>query len=288
MGCANEKKNIEEVDFSVFELKQENNLPIDSLDNISVAVAAMISPNETFVFYRDLFNYISVKLNKTVEFKQRQTYREVNNLLLSNQVDVAFICSGAYVEDEEGLDIIVAPLCNSQPYYQAYVVTHKDSPIGKFEDLRNKSFAYTDPISNTGCFYPEKRIQELNSNSEEFFSNIIYSRGHDLSIQLVSKRVVHAASVHSLIFNYLQKYSPEKVANLKIIEKSELFGIPPIVVSKGLDPKTKKQLQHLFLNIHNDSLGKRILKKLLIDRFVTVEDSLYNSVRLSKKLISNE
>jgi len=45
------------------------------------AVAAMISPRETFIHYRQLLDYLAKKSGKDLEFVQRKTYEEINELL---------------------------------------------------------------------------------------------------------------------------------------------------------------------------------------------------------------
>ena len=60
---------------------------------LKVAVAAIISPKETFAYYRQLLDYIGDKLGREIQFIQRKTYGEINALLARSQIDMAFICS---------------------------------------------------------------------------------------------------------------------------------------------------------------------------------------------------
>jgi len=57
------------------------------------------------------------------------------------------------------------------------------------------------------------------------------------------------------------------------------------VVHPALDPELKGRLQKIFLNMHENTAGKQILDKLMIDKFVVVNDSLYNSVRQMDKAL---
>jgi len=68
---------------------------------LKVAVGAMISPKETFAYYRQLLDYIGRKLGRGIQFIQRKTYGEINELLARDQIDLAFICSGPYVVGKE-------------------------------------------------------------------------------------------------------------------------------------------------------------------------------------------
>ena len=68
---------------------------------LKVAVAAIISPKETFAYYRQLLDYIGQRLGQEIQFIQRKTYGEINELLARGQIDLAFICSGPYVVGKE-------------------------------------------------------------------------------------------------------------------------------------------------------------------------------------------
>ncbi|MCX5884205.1 MAG: phosphate/phosphite/phosphonate ABC transporter substrate-binding protein, partial [Deltaproteobacteria bacterium] len=61
---------------------------------LRVAVAAMVSPKETFIYYRELIDYIGAKLDRDTVLVQRKTYGEVNDLLTREHIDLAFICTG--------------------------------------------------------------------------------------------------------------------------------------------------------------------------------------------------
>ncbi len=283
-GCSNFEKKQDKtviVDFSLNDtVKQDVNLT-DTTRSLCVAVSAIISPRETFIYYEELLSYISKKLNRTINVKQRKTYSEVNQMLLNKEVDMAFICSGAYarIEKIENIKILVVPVCNGKPYYQAYIIANKQRNIEKFEDFKGRKFAFTDPLSNSGKLYAEKRLKDMNISSDNFFSSTMFTHGHDISIQLVSKGLVDGATIDGLIYEYLFAVYPEKVKNVKIIEKSEDYGIPPIVIPPHISQELKQQLQDVFLSLHEDPEGTRILDKLLIERFVKGNDKDYNSIR---------
>ena len=249
-----------------------------SQQKIYVAISTMISPVETFNLYKDLIDYISVKLGVPIEFKQRKTYAEVNELLNQNKLDFAFICTGAYLEarNKMPIEILVVPVVEGKPYYQAYVIVNDESNINSIDELQGKSFAFTDPLSNTGYDYIINILKDRRTNPEKFFSKTIFTYAHDYSIQAVKRKIVDGATVDGLVYEYLKHFQPEKVEGIKIINKSRDFGIPPFVVQKNLDPKLKLELKNIMLTMHQDSEGKKLLNKIMIDKFIEADDSLYN------------
>lgn len=288
-SCRNNTNQKVVVDFSnpiakVSKYESENNRPI------YIAIASMTSPKETFTYYSQLIEYLSKKLGKTILIKQKKTYKEVNELLKTGKVDFAFICSGAYIDlsQKKDVNLLVAPVINDKTYYQAYIISKNIPSINEFKDLKNKSFAFTDPLSNTGYIYPQKLLKEFDTNKGLFFSKTIYTFGHDISIHMVNRGAIDAASVHSLIFDYITETHPESVKNIKILKKSEWFAMPPVVTPKNLDPELFNKYQQLFLNIHKDTIGKNILDKLKIDKFVIMEDTIYENVRKLKNYVKDK
>ena len=261
----------------------------DESKAVYIAIASMTSPKETYIYYSDLINYIAKKIDRPIFIKQKETYEEVNELLKNSEVDFAFICSGAFVEEysEKNIKLLVAPVIEQKTTYRAYIISQKDSKIHKFEDFENKSFAFTDPLSTTGRLYPIKKLKKLNKNEQDFFLKTVYTHGHDISIQMVNRGIIDGASVHGLIYDYLAQHHPERVENVKIIEESVSYGIPPVVTPASLDQKSFEKYQNVFLDLHHDSIGKNILENLNIDNYQVVGDTLYRSVFQLKKYTDN-
>lgn len=248
---------------------------------LRVAVGAMISPKSTFESYNNLLNYLGERLGRPVELVQRATYAEVNDLLKWGKVDMAFVCSGPYVEGhrEFGMELLVAPQVRGQTFYYSYIIVPHDSQAQSLEDLRGKIFAFTDPLSNSGHLAPTYMLWQMRERPETFFQKTIFTYSHDNSIKAVAEGLVDGAAVDSLVYDYIVGRDPQYGAKTRIIKKSPPYGIPPVVVHPALDPQLKAQFRDLFLHIHEDERGREILQELMIDRFVIIEDQAYGSVR---------
>lgn len=255
---------------------------------LRAAVAAMISPKETFDLYRQLMEYLSRRMDKDLEFVQRKTYAEINELLRRGDIDLAFICSGPYATAREtfGFQPLAVPLIHGSHFYQSFLIINKDSPFKRLEDLKGRTFAFTDPNSNTGKLVPAYWLAELNERPETFFRQTIYTYSHDNSIMAVSRGLVDGAAVDGLIWEYYQERQPSFTARVKVIRKSEPYGMPPLVASARLAPRDRQRLQQLLLTMHEDEQGKKILAELLIDRFIPLKEEWYQPIRdMQAKLV---
>jgi phosphonate transport system substrate-binding protein len=264
----------------------------DSSDRptLRVAVGAMISPKETFVYYRQLLDYLASNLDREVELVQRKTYREVNELIGKSQIDLAFICSGPYVsgKGQYGLSLLATPEVQGSHFYHAYLIVNKESQFQNLEDLRGRVFAFTDPDSLTGRLVPTYWLAEMHERSETFFARVIYTYSHDNSIQAVARGLVDGAAVDGLVWEYFQHKDSFWTQGTRVIKKSEPYGIPPVVVSKALPPELKERLQQLLLSMHEDAAGRKILQELMIDRFLAPQEEWYDTVRQVERKLSTE
>lgn len=249
---------------------------------VKIGVAAMISPKETVKYYKQMLDYVGTKLGQPVQMVQEENYDKTDALLQNGEISIAFLCAGPYVKDHEkfGAELLVAPQSYGQPFYYAYIIAHKDSPISDLAGFKGKKFAFTDPKSNTGKIVPTYMVgKEFNSTPENFFSEVVYSKSHDKSVEMVAKQLVDGASVDSLIYDYAVKKNPQFTSLTKIIRKSPKYGIPPVVVRKETDPALKARIKEIFLNMHKDPVGKAILDGIMVDKFIVPIDSDYDSVR---------
>jgi phosphonate transport system substrate-binding protein len=248
---------------------------------LRVAVGAMVSPRETFVHYREILEYIGAKVGKEVELIQRKTYGEINDLLGNGEIDLAFVCSGPYALEREkhGFVLLAAPEVNGSHFDQAYLIVNAHSPVMSLEDLRGKTFAFTDPDSNTGKLVPTHLLASMHETPESFFRETVYTYSHDNAIMAVGKGLVDGACVDGLIWEFYHKRNPSVTAATRVIRKSEPYGIPPLVASAKLSDDIKRHIQQLFYAMHLDANGKRILDQLMIDRFVEPYDEWYDSIR---------
>jgi len=246
-----------------------------------VAIAGVISPKETLRTYNQLLDYLGEKLDRPIQLVQRATYAEINELLRSGNVDLAFVCSEAYVQGNRdfGMEMLVAPEIRGEALYHSYIIVPLDSPAQQIQDLKGKTFAFTDPLSNSGRLSPTYLLFQMGESPESFFSKYVFTYSHDNSIKAVAEKLVDGAAVDSLVYDYAIAKSPEYSRKTRIIWKSPPYGSPPVVVHPALDRQLKLQLRDILMGMNEDEEGKAILQDLMIDRFVVPDDMAYEPIR---------
>jgi phosphonate transport system substrate-binding protein len=275
--------------FAFIAVAVSNGSPAYSAETpLKIGVASMITPVDAVKYYQDVIDYIGQAIGRPVQMVHRRTYDEMDSLLERGEVNVAFVCSAPYVKNREkfGVELLVAPTVNGKPTYQSFIIVHKESPFSSFSELKGRPFAFTDPKSNTGKLYPTYLLKTMGREPEKFFSRIVYSYSHNKSIEMVAKRLVDGAAVESIVYEHMVKKHSPYVAQTRIVKRSPGYGIPPVVVTKDIDPVLKTKLRTAFLGMHRTAAGKAILNAMMVDGFTEVSDKNYDSIRKMERAVS--
>ncbi len=248
---------------------------------IRIAIAPVITPEKSLSMYQGIGDYLGDKLGKGAILLHRQTYAEVNNLVRYRRCDMAFVCTYAFVEGERdfGMEVLVVPEIGGKITYHSYIIVPPSSEAKSLLDLRGKSFASADILSNTGWLFPMIWLKNRGEDPEHFFSKHLITHSHDRSVLAVVSKNVDGAAVDNLVYEQMAEEDPTILAKTRIILKSPPFGMPPIIVHPDIDPALKSQIREALLRMHEDPDGRKALLPLRIDRFVVPDSKIYDSVR---------
>lgn len=248
--------------------------------SLRAAIAGVLSPTKSLEYYEELLTFLSTKMGRELVLLQKPTYAEINDLVSGRRIDLAFVCSLAYVQGNQdfGMELLVVPQIHGETVYYSYLIVPDDSSAAKLEDLRGAVFAFSDPLSNSGHLAPSYQLSLLNEMPASFFDRYVFTYSHDNSITAVASNLVDAAAVDSLIYDQMVANKTEQASRTKIIARWGPYGIPPVVVNPTLDPELKQQLRDFFLNLHTSKEGNKILNSLGIDKFVVAPDNTYDTV----------
>lgn len=241
--------------------------------------AVVVTENLRFL---DLWSlYLERKMGRKVEFVLRRSYQEVMDLLDSGGVEFAWICGYPYIQSKKqgSLKLLTVPIYRGMPRYHSYIIVHHSSPYQRFNDLRGRIFAFSDPNSNSGFLYPLALITKKGMKPRRFFRQTFFTFNHAETVQAVSEQVADGGAVDSYIWEYLAASKPNLTEKTRIIKKSGSFGFPPIVSRLGVNANTVKLMKDTLENMDEDFTGKKLLAQLKLDGFSYYPDSLFNEIR---------
>lgn len=225
-----------------------------------------------------LQKYLVRKLERPVMLVRRRMQQETAEMLLSGQLDAAWICDSLYFQYQDRLALLATPLYRDLPSYQAYVIVNEASGARTFDDIRGTQHAFSDPDSTSGCLITRWLLASRRETPDEFFRSSFFTYGHRNTIRAVATGLADSGSVDGYVWDVMKEREPDLVAKTRIVFRSEAFGFPPIVALRASRELAATQaLAEALLGMTSDRLGREILSILRLDGFTQAYPGLYES-----------
>jgi phosphonate transport system substrate-binding protein len=232
-----------------------------------------------------LERYLAQRLERPIALVKRRTYHEISAMLLSNQLDAAWICDDPYVQYRNQLTLLAVPLYHHRPLYQTYVIVNEASRAQVFDDIRGTVHAFSDPDSTSGYLITRWLLALRHATPAQFFREFFFTYGHRNVIRAVGSGLAESGSIDGYVWDVMREREPDLVRKTRIIYRSEWLGFPPMVAPNALaNEPAVKAFAAALLDAPSDPLGRQILAILALDGFTTGTPDMYQST-LDKWLV---
>ncbi len=231
-------------------------------------------------------SYLGAQLGRPVQLVRRRTYQEITALLLSGQLDAAWVCDDPYVQHEDQLELLATPLYRGEPLYQTYVAVNENSPAKSFDDLRGTVHAFSDPDSTSGYLVTRYLLAIRHETPASFFRESFFTYGHRNVVRAIASGLAGSGSVDGYVWEVMKEREPQLIGRTRIVYRSERLGFPPIVCPKATRQTDIAQgIARAFLDMRRDPLGQKILATLQLDGFVASTPDLYTGTLEKWRLV---
>lgn len=226
-----------------------------------------------------LRSYLENAAGLPVRLVTRRTYQEITSLLLSGQLDAAWICGFPFVANHPRLALVAVPHWQGKPLYRSYLIADRDRQVGSLEDLRGDVHAFSDPDSNSGWLVTAAALARRNLSPERFFGQTIFTYGHRNVVRAVASGLAMSGSIDGYVYEVMRETEPDLIARTRIVRQSDLLGFPPIAcpASAADDPRTKR-LRSALVGMGDDESGRTVLRMLRLDGFAVEDPSLFDPI----------
>ena len=221
---------------------------------------------------------LSKQICKPVHLFVGTNYTSIITAMTSSKADVAFFGPLSYVlaADKGNAQAILRELApaNKADHYYSYIITTPKTGIKTLNDLKGKTFSFTDPASTSGNLVPRYTLKNGGIDPDTDLK-ATYVGSHDLSLAAVLSGKVQAGAMASDTYDDLLQKGKFKESDIVIVSKS--FAIPegPIAVRKELSQSDKDAIQAAFLAITDPAA----LKALSTGGFNKDTDVTINPIR---------
>jgi phosphonate transport system substrate-binding protein len=236
-----------------------------------------------------LQEYLSQQLDRPIVLVKRRTYREIATMLLSGQLDAAWICDFPYVQYQDRLTLLAVPLYRRQPLRETYVIVNQASKARIFDDIRGTVHAFSDPDSTSGYLITRWQLALRGETPAEFFRNFFFTYSHRNIIRAIGSGLGESGSVDGYVWDVMNEREPALLDKTRIVFRSSPLGFPPVVaLETSRDLPATKALAAALLGMTSDRLGREILSLLALDGFTTASPDLYESTAEKWRLVKEQ
>jgi phosphonate transport system substrate-binding protein len=246
-------------------------------------IATFLAP-DLLPFYAFLVRRIGERLGVAAELFVGTCYGQ-----MLTEADAGFLCGLAYVEltgEPPALEPLAAPVLRGgryggRPVYFSDVVVRRDSPLRRFADLRGRSWAYNEPLSQSGYGVTRHHLVRL-GETRGFFGRVVEAGWHERSLQLVCDGEVDASAIDSHVLAVARRNRPGLAARLRVIASLGPSTIQPFVAARRLPAPVRAAMRAVLLGVGRDPAARPALRRALVDGFAPVDDASYDDLRLMR------
>jgi phosphonate transport system substrate-binding protein len=233
--------------------------------------------------------YLEQATARPVRLVSRRTYQEITALLVTRQLDAAWICGYPFVAYRQDLSLVAVPVWQGQTRYQSYLIARSNQPGSSLADLRGSVHAFSDPDSNSGYLVTRAMLHDMQSKPETFFQQTFFTYGHRNVIRAVATGMATTGSVDGYVYEVLRDREPELVKPVRVISKSEWLGFPPIACPAGeAFSDVTVDVRTALVNMSSSDAGREVLALLRLDGFRIETPELFDGIAQKMRKVRGE
>ena len=223
--------------------------------------------------------YLEARLARPVVLVQRRTYEEITALLLSEQLDAAWICGFPYIVYRDQLSLLAVPIWRGKPLYQSYLIVARERVAKSVVALRGDIHAFSDPNSNSGYLVTRALLAEAGETPSSYFRKTFFTYGHRNVVRAVATGLAESGSVDGYVWEVMGELEPGLTDATAVIRRSEWLGFPPVACARSLrDTEAARGIAEALHAMAGDETGRRVLGMLRLDGFAPAEPGVFDGI----------
>jgi phosphonate transport system substrate-binding protein len=232
--------------------------------------------------YRPVADYLSEKIEMSVELCPLSRYGNILDNFVSNGLDGAFFGSftGALALRKLGVEALARPEhLDGASTYHGLLFVRKDSGITSAKEMKGKRFAFVDKATTAGYLLPLYYFKTQGiADHASWLGESYFTGTHEGAIYDVLERRADVGAAKNSVYARLESRDRRISEELVILAKSPDVPENGLCVRGDLAPSLKTKLKEALLSMDRDEEGREILKGFGARRFVVTTEEDYSVV----------
>ncbi len=240
-------------------------------------VSGVVSNSGSDHLIRDFADYLGRRSGYPLKPVFVDSYEKLSSTLKNHEGSLGWTCGVPFVEDNYhyGQKIISVPLFQGRPLYDSVVISTAQNKGKSLMDFRDGVLAYSDPRSNSGYVAPAYHLMQRKQEISQYFRLLLHTGNHENSIEAILNGLADVAAVDEYIWVNYRKTNPADAEALVELERFGPFPFTPIVANPSVADKNIARMRKVLAQMHQDPEGQALLKRFVLDGFVTKDSNFY-------------
>ena len=235
--------------------------------------------------FKPLTDFLSSVLGVKVEPFSASDYAGIITAMAHKHIDFAYFGPKSYVEASEkaNAEALVTELdADGQAGYTGLLIANSSSNIKTLNDIKGRTFCFTDPNSTSGYLVPNVLFaRDLKVKPDNYFSKVSFSGAHGNSILAVKNKKIEVAATNDIDLNRMIQKGLVSQDDFRILWRSELIPGAPMAARKDLPTSLKAAFTGAMLMFNEMPGGKEQLQN---GGYRYTNDATYDVIRYMKRL----
>jgi phosphonate transport system substrate-binding protein len=225
-------------------------------DKLTLAFIPQENPEKLLDDISVISEYLAAEMGMEVGGYVTLDHAAAVEALRHGTADISFMGALPYVLAHHHIDaqVVLAEVYRGSPMYRARLFVRRDSGITTLAQMRGKSIAFADPISESGYLYPLDLFADAGfltpgDDPQKFFSSVYFAGGYQQAIQAVANGYVEAAGASQFAELLL---TPAQLREVTWIAESDLIPSHAVIARGDLDSSALAAFKRAMLKLNED------------------------------------
>ena len=203
--------------------------------------------------------------------------------LRNGDADISFMGALPYVlaNAHIGAQVILQETYRGLPSYTSRVFVRRDSGIRELADLRGKTIAFADPISESGYLYPldlfaSAGLLQRGEDPNRFFGRVLFAGGYQQAMQAMASGLVDAAGASQYAELLLSAGQQPEVT---WIAETDTIPSHTVVARGDMDEALRSRFVTAMLKLNEPEFRELLTHVYSPDGYVAADPAAYEGVR---------
>jgi phosphonate transport system substrate-binding protein len=201
--------------------------------------------------------------------------------MAAGHFEAAMLPSLAYVlaNDRYGVRVALKAVRKGSPTYRGEIITRIDSGINTLEDLRGRTFGFTDAASTSGHLYPKTLLISQGINPDTDLAEVTFVGDHTAVVQAVLQGRIDAGACFDDARLRLQETYPEVMSQLKVVAYTPDIPSDTFSLREDCTGPLYDRLVDAIMQLSKEGQEGVLYRIYEIEEFVPALDSDYDPIR---------